>query len=270
MICSADVDSGVLKETLEFCRENGVFLLFASITGSRAMGLSSPNSDFDVRGIVVRSLSDYVTLDEPHRKLDAWSLEDGSMDVMVWDIRKACSLLASSNQRALEMLFSPLVLFDHDGFGEKLRNRALSCLSLSRLALHFVNDADMHYSRFICPFVRLDCKKYLFLMRSVFAIRAIRRNKRMPPVDYLELISAAGECMPDDVKAVLNRLIDLKRKGETLDQPREALLDQFYLASDVQALAKEIEAGQDVAGKDHFDSLIVEVLKGRLFESAAQ
>jgi predicted nucleotidyltransferase len=257
-----------LSEILAFCSENGLCLLFASVTGSRAMGLQSAASDFDVRGVVVRSLADYVTLDEPRRKLDSWGYERKSMDLQLWDIRKACSLLASSNQRALEMLFSPLEVFDLDGFGDKLKARALSCLSLSRLALHFVNDAEMHYSRFICPFEKLDCKKYIFLLRSVFAIRCILAKKHMPPINYDELMKGAGDCMTKETENVLIRLLMLKRSGDTLEKPREPLLEQFYLASDLGSLAKQIvETKSDAAaavGKDHFDLLIVDVLKACL------
>jgi predicted nucleotidyltransferase len=111
----------------------------------------------------------------------------------VWDVRKACALLASSNQRALEMLFSELVLIDRFGFGGKLQEVVRGCLSLSRLALHFVNDAEMHYSRFIAPMTLLDCKKYVFLMRSVLSIRAIEVTRALPPISYSDLVSVCGE-----------------------------------------------------------------------------
>lgn len=249
-----------VQEIDAFCAENNVVLLYATVTGSRAMGLAGPNSDFDVRGVVVRPLSSYLTLDEPNRKLDSWSQESGQLDLQLWDVRKVCSLLASSNQRALEMVFSPLVVADRFGFAAKLKERALAALSLSRLALHFVNDAEMHYSRFIAPFQLLDCKKYIFLLRSVFAIRAIERTGAMPPVEYAELCRAAG-AVPAEVTASLSRLLELKLLGATLDRPREPVLEQFYLASNLAEAARRIVASSEKQpDKTHFDQLICETV----------
>jgi predicted nucleotidyltransferase len=37
----------------------------------------------------VRPLLEYVTLDEPRRKVESFSLEEGNLDLQLWDIRKA-------------------------------------------------------------------------------------------------------------------------------------------------------------------------------------
>ncbi len=252
-----------LLEIERFCSENNLVLLFASVTGSRAMGLCSEDSDFDVRGVVVRKLSDYVTLDEPRRKIDSWAFERGKIDFQVWDIRKACSLLASSNQRALEMLFSPLVVVDNHGFGKKLKEKSQSCLSLSRLALHFVNDADMHFTRFISPQNNgLDQKKYIFLLRSIFAIRTILQEGTLPPINYAELIRRGNYdgSVPENVMDALKAVLDLKRKGMTQDQPRVPILENYYLSCDLASMAKKVPSSED-AGKSHFDELIARTIQ---------
>jgi predicted nucleotidyltransferase len=54
------------------------------------MGLNSPGSDYDVRGVVVRRFVDYVSLDEPLRKLDSWSVEQGELDLQVTKAKGFC------------------------------------------------------------------------------------------------------------------------------------------------------------------------------------
>ncbi len=70
-------------------REN-VRILHCVESGSRAWGFSSPDSDYDVRFIYVRTRSDYLRLDGM-RDVIEWQLDD-TLDINGWDLQKMLRL----------------------------------------------------------------------------------------------------------------------------------------------------------------------------------
>lgn len=87
-------------------REEGVRLLFAVESGSRAWGFPSPDSDYDVRFVYARPLDWCLSL-EPGRDVIEPPIE-GDLDINGWDVRKALILLKKPNPVALEWLLSPI------------------------------------------------------------------------------------------------------------------------------------------------------------------
>jgi predicted nucleotidyltransferase len=67
--------------------EDGVRILLAVESGSRAWGFPSRDSDYDVRFIFIRPLADYLGISPPcdviERPIDA------ELDLGGWDLRKA-------------------------------------------------------------------------------------------------------------------------------------------------------------------------------------
>ena len=72
-----------LKEIEE---QEHVTILHAVESGSRAWGFASPDSDYDVRFIYVRTMEDYLRLDEP-RDVIEWQMDE-VLDINGWDLRK--------------------------------------------------------------------------------------------------------------------------------------------------------------------------------------
>lgn len=83
------------KDYIESCT------MFSTITGSKAYGTDSINSDTDVRGVaIVRDKSYYFGF------LNTFSqYEYGDSDTVIYDIRKAFSLISDANPNMLELLF---------------------------------------------------------------------------------------------------------------------------------------------------------------------
>ena len=69
--------------------DEGVRILMAVESGSRAWGFASPDSDFDVRFIYCRRASWYYSLDiEEKRDVLEYGITD-AIDLNGWDLRKA-------------------------------------------------------------------------------------------------------------------------------------------------------------------------------------
>ncbi len=87
--------------------ENGVRILHAVESGSRAWGFASPDSDYDVRFVYVRPPRDYIRLNEP-KDVIIWK-DDNVLDINGWDLRKAMKQFARGNATLFEWSYSPVV-----------------------------------------------------------------------------------------------------------------------------------------------------------------
>jgi predicted nucleotidyltransferase len=92
--------------------EEGVRILYACESGSRAWGFPSRDSDYDVRFIYVRRREWYLSIDLERRRDVIERPVSDQLDLSGWDLRKALQLLRKSNPPLLEWLSSPIVYLD--------------------------------------------------------------------------------------------------------------------------------------------------------------
>ncbi len=185
-------------------RAQGVRILLAVESGSRAWGFPSPNSDYDVRFIYVRPLDDYLSI-EPVRDVIETPL-DGVMDVGGWDVRKALGLLVRGNAVVREWLCSPVVYCADPGAVAALRGVAVETASLPALRYHYDRLARGAWAPGNGP-VRL--KAYCYALRPALAVHWMRRWGTPAPMDMPALLAGA------ELGAAAARLIDdlVRRKA---------------------------------------------------------
>ena len=82
-----DIINEINEKLDEIERTEGVRVLHAVESGSRAWGFASLDSDYDVRFVYVRPKEDYLRLDEP-RDVIEWQLDE-VLDINRWDLIKA-------------------------------------------------------------------------------------------------------------------------------------------------------------------------------------
>lgn len=88
-------------------REEGVRLLMAIESGSRAWGFPSPDSDYDVRFLYIRPRRDYLALRAVRDVIERPIVDE--IDLNGWDLRKALTLLLKHNAVLSEWIESPIV-----------------------------------------------------------------------------------------------------------------------------------------------------------------
>ena len=76
-------------------------LLLRAISGSRAYGLDTPESDTDIKGVFVLPEADFYALNPIEQ------LNNPSNDVVYYEWRKFVALLHGSNPNILELLSTP-------------------------------------------------------------------------------------------------------------------------------------------------------------------
>src|ERR1700678_3652779 len=99
-------------------RTNGVEILLAVESGSRAWGFESPNSDYDVRFIYKGGIQRYVRVDPLRDVIELPIVDD--LDVNGWDINKTLTLFRRSNPPLLEWLQSPIIYRERGEFASRL------------------------------------------------------------------------------------------------------------------------------------------------------
>src|SRR5262245_38910826 len=104
MPLSAEVREEVHRRLARIETENDARILFAVESGSRAWGFHSPDSDYDVRFLYVRSQDAYLGLYPPRDVIE--TPIEGLYDVNGWDLGKAMRLMIRGNSVIQEWLAS--------------------------------------------------------------------------------------------------------------------------------------------------------------------
>ncbi|MDJ0946588.1 MAG: nucleotidyltransferase domain-containing protein [Kiloniellales bacterium] len=208
--------------------EEGVEILFAVESGSRAWGFASPDSDYDARFVYRHPPAWYLSVREARDVIDRPILDD--YDVNGWDLRKALRLLMKSNPPLYEWLRSPVVYRDRDGFRAALAGLAEAHYARRALAHHYRNIAGGHWRRGFQGRDRVKRKKYLYILRALLAIGWLRRHESLPPMNFQELM--AGQSLSADFVAAAESLIAEKAATPELGEaPPIPALDAWILAA---------------------------------------
>lgn len=190
-------------------REDGVRVLMAVESGSRAWGFPSPDSDYDVRFLYVRPRDWYLKL-RPGRDVIERPILD-EIDLNGWDVRKALTLLLKSNAVVSEWIESPIRYRPDDPFVAKLAGLADDLLNPMALAYHYSKSGRIAAERWLDGEGEVPVKKYFYALRPALAIRAIRADpSRRPPMNLHALIAASD--LPVGLVAQIDALVEAKAK----------------------------------------------------------
>lgn len=234
-----EIESRLAKiETVENVR-----ILMAVESGSRAWGFASPDSDYDVRFIYVRTRDCYLSL-RPGRDVIEQPIVD-EIDLNGWDIRKALGLLLKSNAVISEWMESPIRYRTDDPVVGPLRNLADQVLDDRALAHHYANLGRNNAERWIEVGGDVPVKKYFYSLRPALAIRFLRNHPdKRPPMNLQALIDASD--LPESLVADIDELVEAKKiTNEKSNGARKPEVDA--LISDELGRASEVSGrlGED-------------------------
>ncbi|HHS95846.1 MAG TPA: hypothetical protein ENJ45_04585 [Phaeodactylibacter sp.] len=198
-------------------------VLFACRSGSRAWGLSSPDSDTDLALFYHRSLRSYVSLNEIPDTIDL-SLHS-HFDGYGWDIRKVLKGLLSSNASLFDYL---QVLDAYIADAKKvdaIKTLAQQCFDERKVIFHYLGLGN-HLIHKYKDKADVPLKSYLLLIRATLAATWVMEKKTAPPILFSELLSIA-EKEPATVLAI-HKVMQLKRQSKSHKRiPKIAAIDSF-------------------------------------------
>lgn len=237
-------------------KNDGVRVLLAVESGSRAWGFPSPDSDYDCRFLYVRPLDQYLSL-WPQRDVIEMPLVD-DMDLSGWDLAKALRLMLKGNAVVLEWLTSPIVYGGEPDVRDTLLAFAGAHVSRAMVGRHYLHLGEgqrrMHFS----DTTAVPMKKLFYALRPAGALRWLRLHpgQRVAPMNFRILMA---ECEPPrEVETIVTDLI--ARKAETRELGSAPLPSAIAAFIDAEfEAARQVYDGAadpiDIAGRKTADRL---------------
>ena len=199
----------VLQQLATIEKERGVRIVYACESGSRAWGFASPDSDYDVRFVYARGEDWYLSFNvERRRDVIECPIVD-ELDCNGWDVRKALHLFTRTNGALLEWLRSPIRYVERGGFAESLRELAPRAFNPTALCYHYGHKARRNVRDHLMR-DQVKLKKYLYVLRPLFAVIHLERGLGLPPVAFQALVDAVA---PDAIRPAVARLVECKRQS---------------------------------------------------------
>lgn len=216
-----EIEREIREKLDEIERKEGVRILHAVESGSRAWGFASPDSDYDVRFVYVRPEADYLRIDEP-RDVIEWQLDE-VLDINGWDLKKALKQFARGNATLFEWSGSPIVYRTTEDW-EKIREVSRQYFSEKSAVCHYYGTANSTLQEYLSG-ERVRYKKYFYAIRPLLAARYIEKYHEAPPVLFEELLKLE---LPQDLRAAVDELLEVKKSTtEKEENPQIAVIREF-------------------------------------------
>ncbi|MFA6736608.1 MAG: nucleotidyltransferase domain-containing protein [Saccharofermentanales bacterium] len=211
----------IIKAKLNEIEEReGVRIIHAVESGSRAWGFASPDSDYDVRFIYVRPKEFYLRLEKTRDVMEC--LLDETLDINGWDLQKALRLLQTSNPTLFEWNNSPII-YKTTANWKKIQTEINGFFTAKSGLYHYLSTATSNYREYLkTDMVKL--KKYFYVLRPLLACKWILDKRCPPPMLFSDLVEAELEA---DMKPIIDDLLIQKMNTPEMgNAPRIDVLPQ--------------------------------------------
>lgn len=240
----------IIERLREIEREEGVRILYACESGSRAWGFPSADSDYDVRFIYAHPRDWYLSVNlEKKRDVIERPIND-ELDISGWDVRKALQLFYKSNPPLLEWLGSPIVYLERGETVAKMRELAKTFYSPKASMYHYLHMARGNYREYLRG-EEVWLKKYFYALRPILAINWLERGLGVVPTEFQKLVDAVVE--DDQMRTDIDRLLIEKRAGNELKRGSRIDSVSGFLDSEIKRL--EGRRFQDAMGRNDVEPL---------------
>lgn len=246
----------ICEKLKEIEQREGCRILLAVESGSRAWGFASPDSDYDVRFIYVRSKESYLRLDRVRDVIEIPINEE--LDINGWDVDKALKLLHKSNPTVFEWFFSPIIYRTTD-FADQFKSIMRNYFSSKSALWHYLHMADGNYREFLRGDM-VKAKKYFYVLRPILACRWILEKGTPPPMLFSELMDNQ---LDERLKGTVRDLLDIKMNTPEVKMiPRIDVLND-YLDRSIVEIKEKIERlpKEQAQGWEELNELFLSVLE---------
>lgn len=253
-----DIKKEILDMLTEIERKENVKVLFAVESGSRAWGVESPDSDYDVRFIYVRHKVDYLGLQEI-RDVIEWQLDD-VLDINGWDLKKTLVQFHRGNATLFEWANSPVVYKITDEW-RYIYECSKQYFSEKAAIYHYYGTANSTYKKYLQE-ENVKYKKYIYALRPLLACKFIENNHSIPPVKFEDLLK---QVTTEDLSDEIAKMLEIKTvSGEKDMKPRLPFI-QKYIENEIDRyghISKNMEDDR-LADWDTLNKVFLKILDAR-------
>lgn len=219
-----DLEPKVFQIINNLQSEKNINIIYAVDAGSRAYGLNTINSDYDIRIIYVHNhIEKYIT-PEDFDDCFVYFTDDKYIDVNAWNITKAMKHMRESNPSILEWLESPIIYVNKTnkyGISFKEACKLITNDMHSHLSLmyHYFNMAKQNWNDWIKNKNEVICKKYMYVIRPLISLIYVMdkyknyQNENLNlELNFEILLSNVKNLISDDIFDVILELVKVKKE----------------------------------------------------------
>ncbi|MDR0327112.1 MAG: nucleotidyltransferase domain-containing protein [Planctomycetaceae bacterium] len=221
------VHSVIVNHLENLMRQYGCRLLFAGESGSRAWGLESPDSDYDVRCIYAHPAHWYLSIEDRRDSFETVFPED--IDISGYELRKALRLFSACSIPMNEQILNPVSYGGVPSFVKQLRTLIPVYFIKSRALLHYTSVAAQAIQH--VQGLSIGIHRVFYIIRPLLACEWIEKHGSMPPTEFQKLLDADFLPLP-----LMNEVTEImQRKAVTIIGSRESVQlskDLLYWATE--------------------------------------
>ncbi|MED1204683.1 nucleotidyltransferase domain-containing protein [Heyndrickxia acidicola] len=162
-----------------------VKVIYACEAGSRASGLASNASDYDVRFLYLHPSDWYLSIQERRDVIEV--PVSSTLDISGWDLRKALALLRKSNPGILEWLQSTVIYLDKPIITGQIKALAQETFSKKACMHHYFSMAKRNFNDFLKG-DEVQIKRYFYVLRPILSCIWMEKKHTFPPLDFHVLL----------------------------------------------------------------------------------
>ncbi|WP_342614090.1 nucleotidyltransferase domain-containing protein [Peribacillus frigoritolerans] len=193
-------------------KKEDITILMAAVTGSHSFGLSSGQSDYDVRFIYVHNdKRSYLSLSQP---VEVIQMKEDQFDMEGWDLFKSSRLTLKSNPALFELFQSPIKLITHPDYYRKMKGLIADCYSKKALGHHYYRMMidNLQLLTKTRGSERKELKTWVQVYRSYLILEYIIHLGSLPPLSVWELLDLVS--IDQELKTRITRIFKAKQMEE--------------------------------------------------------
>jgi len=244
------MDEKIRKICKEIEDKYNIQIIFCVESGSRVWGMSSKDSDYDVRFVYKRNVEKYIQINQEDdvvketydKNFNECSAKGCYIDIVGFDIFKFIKLLMKSNPTCIEWIMSSKIYYGDVPF--TFKEYIVDEFNPKAMFNHYKSMCQQNYLKYLKSQNLVTYKKYLYAMRGLVNAKWVYIKNTIPPIDFKITIEQA-DFLRKDIKDKLLKIIKLKKKGEEKDIiQNDIIIDdyiEYFLKKDDEPKSKSKE-----------------------------
>ena len=245
----------IIEHINQLEEKQGITILLAAESGSRAWGCPSPDSDYDVRIIYKRPKAEYLEIDD---KPDSINYFHGELiDINGWDIKKTLKLIRKSNATPFEWSQSPIIYKERGDFRSTIFKLCTEYFRPKHTVNHYNGIAKNSYlSNDLSGEIKL--KKLFYVLRPLMAAKWIIMKNEIPPMDIPSLMSIIEN---KEIVNHINNLLEIKSNANEDYVHKMDTLIIDYIAQEFNYLSSiQLETKEDFPSSKQLNNKFKEII----------